>query len=63
MTSQNIIVTDFALISIMLDPISLNGPAISMPQPGRPETRLAMDIKTPRLRVAFVESPRKNERD
>ena len=55
MFSPNFIISDAALINLSA---GVNGPALSQPavRPGRPG--VAMEMKTPRLRVAFVESPR-----
>lgn len=59
MSSHTFIIADIALISLFE---AEEGPAISRPLPGPAGNRLVLEMKTPRLRVGFVESPRSPRR-
>jgi len=59
MSSQHFIIADIALISLMH---AEDGPAITRPLPSQ-GSPLVMEMKTPRLRVQFTESPRQQNRN
>ncbi len=59
MSSHTFIIADIALISLLE---AEDGPAITRPLPGPAGNRLVMELKTPRLRVDFIESPRSPRR-
>ncbi len=55
MSSHNFIISDAALIALSA---GKNGPALTQPQGTSGRSGVAMEMKTPRFQVVFVESPR-----